>query len=155
MKIESEIPFFSYEELLILARKSVENKGEDYVYGKALAGDTCVYVDGGAPSCLVGDMLWTANVIGPEFEENYNNTEGVMALLGGGVFSTDETGEVFVHFLQRLQDAQVPWGEAVELSSSNVAEVLKEPDLDKRVYKVANAILAERRRRRENRLVET
>lgn len=130
------VPFFSYDELLILSQKSVEARGADYVYEmpelNGLPG--CYYVGNGVASCLVGDMLWTANVIGPDFEEDTWNVEGVESLMAGGLFATDLQGEAYMKMIQRLQDERVPWGETVELASGPHADRLHDAIEDGRSF---------------------
>ena len=121
MNKDSGIPFFSYEELVVLAHKSVEARGEDYIYPLPRGG--CYYVHENQASCLVGDMLWTANVIGPEFEEHGSNDEAV-GMLFDSVFRTDEKGQDFMRLIQRLQDMEMPWGHAVELATGPRADAL-------------------------------
>lgn len=99
----------------IVRRKAAENP--DYVYqapGDGIAAQ-CLYVHDGKPSCLIGQALLEAGVIGPDFEANADNRRGFRSLWHHipslQALSYDEYD--WLQSVQRRQDAGEPWANAV------------------------------------------
>lgn len=94
----------------------------DFVY---LNHDSCVYVEDGAPSCLVGRALWDLNLIGPELERDdakvTQRDSGCTAmpnilvahdLLEHLGIKVDPADETWIDAVQDWQDSEKPWGAA-------------------------------------------
>jgi len=128
-----ELPFISYNDLILYMEKAIEAKGEDYVYPNLDSG--CVYVAQGAPSCAVGFILdfagivdstvWKAN---PDVYPTWNSA-GISALIevvdgenvdcpAQALLATDIQGSAFLQTLQILQDVKYPWKQAFDAAKA-------------------------------------
>jgi hypothetical protein len=132
---------FTPEDVKRVTKEIVEEYGEDYVYPHA--GSSCVYAEGGEPSCLLGHIAYrldrdlfnalalrdigAAVVEGSYAGVTSDRSAFIQALSGSPEASyTEETREVF-DFEQRLfraqsrQDTGSPWGVAA-------AAILEDPE---------------------------
>lgn len=139
----TEVPTLTVERAIELLRRAVAEKTPEYVYPPAADGETCVYVENGAPSCVVGHVV---NYINPdllpkiewwerndrelphdvEYYDEYPVTletgnigsssvsDLSDALLNSGLLKIDPQAEHILRIAQCGQDAGIPWGEAVE-----------------------------------------
>lgn len=144
----TELPHYSYYDLLLWLQKVVAEKGEDYTYPTPQffdeltqemeeADGECLYFtqevnEKGqvqlAPSCIVGHVLDAANIYHPTTEVPYWNGLGVGSdLFEAAGFTTDEAGSTLLHAAQRLQDDGVPWGDVLRQAQARTEE--KYPEL--------------------------
>ncbi len=112
--MESEVPFYSYEELKVGAQKVIERVGADHVYPE-LQGGNCVYVIEDQPACIVGHMLDVFDLLHPEEGEPFWSDLPISDVcLNWKVYHTDPQGRRFLSALQREQDTGQPWGISYE-----------------------------------------
>jgi hypothetical protein len=105
-----------FDRAVQLAREVIAEYGERHIYVRVAdaEGDaTCVYVDEGSCSCLVGHILHRAGVPLASLESHNNRGVGDdLFLTDVGVTADDRTAD----FLERLQDSQDSgnaWGSAL------------------------------------------
>ena len=97
-----------------LVLKTIEEKGEDYVYERFEGADTCSYVHGDVPGCLVGHVLFAAGVSLEWMSEH----EGAAAdniirrAVSDQLISADDDTRRFLTGVQEYQDAQETWGDS-------------------------------------------
>lgn len=98
----------------------------DFVY-VAPGNGTCVYVDGGCPSCIVGRALWDLDLIGPDLETDLTevrepgrygsvvrvNKADVLSLLPHLGIELDDYEVRWLKTVQSQQDSRLNWGGAV------------------------------------------
>lgn len=98
-----------------LAKRAVERRGADYVYEPDNEG-ACHYFRGGAPSCIVGHVIWDLGFTAEQVKEGDSASEVLRAL---GVEFDSQT-EDFLRSVQALQDVKHPWGYAVERATETI-----------------------------------
>lgn len=96
-----------------------------FIYEAIDLGDetTCVYVKDGCPSCIVGKGLWDAGVIDATIEEKLANKlpfTGFNKRLFPVIDDLDERELTWLGEVQMAQDAQTPWGIAVDTADTRV-----------------------------------
>lgn len=119
----TDLPFYSYEDLLVMAKRVVEEKGPEFIYKGELREKNdpvaCRYYEDDeqrSPSCVVGHMFDETPLKARITSSDLLNGSMIGYLITAGIFKTDERGMVFVSCLQQGQDAGIPWGEALEFS---------------------------------------
>lgn len=103
-------------------------KGEDYQYDVPFGG-TCLYVDKGAPSCLIGHYLIDLGFPMEAFEsyegrgiESLFHEEDGKEFMASHGFTADPEAVYAMGKVQDLQDNRYSWGQAYES--------VFEPDID-------------------------
>ena len=107
---------------------AVEEKGADYVYEGE--GTFCAYVASDQPSCIVGNALHRLGVSIPTLVEMDHCTVGgeaissrkILEVLEGSGFILDNDAVMFLATAQVLQDAEIPWGDAVRMAREEPVE---------------------------------
>jgi hypothetical protein len=103
---------------------------EEFVYKAPSGGPSCVYVEDGAPSCLIGWMLHLAGI--PLSEMSGATHDSVRGFTSSGNTVPISRHEVLQKYIgpdalnllekaQRHQDRQVPWGQAVRQAIEETA----------------------------------
>lgn len=105
-----------FDRAVQLAREVIADYGEQHIYvhvADAEGDATCVYVDEGSCSCLVGHILHRAGVPLAALESHNNLGVGDdLFLTDVGVTADDRTADFLSH-LQDSQDSGKPWGSAL------------------------------------------
>lgn len=116
--------------LIELIRAKAEAK-PDFVYeplAGAGIGNSCVYVDDGKPSCIVGHGAWDAGLIGPEFQLSRHNSDGVIELLEHLSTISEFSGadRAWLEAVQEAQDTGQTWAEAVKTADAARADYIED-----------------------------
>ncbi|WPH57743.1 hypothetical protein [Mycobacterium phage WXIN] len=89
----------------------------DFIYEKPADSRACVYVDIGAPSCIIGRALWNLNLIDESLEESRFNTFDIRTLLDEYLdIEIDEDEAKWLASVQLKQDWGWSWGHSVGIS---------------------------------------
>ena len=125
----------TFDRALELAKQAVEERGEDYVYsppkddeGNEI--DSCVYVHNGAPSCLVGEVMFRAGVpLEAMLLHNESNVNGLVMELDA-IVQVDTRTEFILSGMQGEQDNGTPWGRSVSRAVESLKWAVEHGDLD-------------------------
>ena len=106
----------------------VDEKGGDYVYEGGRTSRTYVAYD--EPSCIVGNALHRLGVsISTLTEMDRRTIDGaaissrkVLEVLEGSGFILDNDAVMLLATAQVLQDAEIPWGDAVRMAREEPVE---------------------------------
>ncbi len=98
------------ENLIRLVRETAAGR-PDFVNN--LNGGLCKYVVDGEPSCLIGQALWKADLIGPTFERNERNSVAFGHISVHLGLALDQAEINWLRQVQYLQDSGIAWGVAV------------------------------------------
>lgn len=106
----------------------VDEKGDDYVYEGGRMSRTYAAYD--EPSCIVGNALHRLGVPIPTLVEMDHCTIGgeaissrkVLEVLEGSGFILDNDAVMLLATAQVLQDAEIPWGDAVRMAREEPVE---------------------------------
>jgi hypothetical protein len=113
----------TYNEAIDLLALAVKDRGKDFVYRKKNPEASCQYFHGNKPGCIIGWILDHKGVTLKDLIEGdgYNlNTSAVGTLIARGLIEVDDPStEILLADVQRNQDCQTPWGEAVALAKNN------------------------------------
>lgn len=107
---------------------AVDEKGSDYVYGGGRMSRTYAAYD--EPSCIVGNALHRLGVsISTLTEMDRRTIDGaaissrkVLEVLEGSGFILDNDAVMLLATAQVLQDAEIPWGDAVRMAREEPVE---------------------------------
>lgn len=107
---------------------AVDEKGSDYVYEGGRTSRTYVAYD--EPSCIVGNALHRLGVsISTLTEMDRRTIDGaaissrkVLEVLEGSGFIIDNDAVMLLATAQVLQDAEIPWGDAVRMAREEPVE---------------------------------
>lgn len=107
---------------------AVDEKGSDYVYEGGRTSRTYVAYD--EPSCIVGNALHRLGVsISTLTEMDRRTIDGaaissrkVLEVLEGSGFILDNGAVMLLATAQVLQDAEIPWGDAVRMAREEPVE---------------------------------
>lgn len=105
-------------------KEIISKKGEDFVY-RTSYGQTCVYVQNGEPSCLIGQLFhrWGVPlVVLAQYDKSDSNDAGSVGeeLEDEGYFTLEYGVLDFLVTVQGYQDATyVTWGEALDAALGN------------------------------------
>jgi len=113
---------------LIASVRRLASERPGYVYPrvnpiKNTAG-SCVYVADGQPSCIVGHALWELKLIGPEFEDHFQNSGGVEEIISALDLSIDAKEITWLSEAQEQQDCGVQWGHVPENVDAGISAYL-------------------------------
>lgn len=108
-----------FDEAQRTASEVIAEYGAEYRYEQvAIEGDdpACVYVDAGAPSCLVGHILHRLGVPLGRLEDNNNTGVGDRRFLTEVGVQADDRVAYFLEQIQEEQDSGLPWGLALQVA---------------------------------------
>ena len=118
----------TYDMALEALNAVVDEKGGDYVYEGGRMSRTYVAYD--EPSCIVGNALHRLGVsISTLTEMDRRTIDGaaissrkVLEVLEGSGFILDNDAVMLLATAQVLQDAEIPWGDAVRMAREEPVE---------------------------------
>lgn len=100
---------------LIAAVIAKANENPDYVYtNHEEVPNSCVYVAGGKPSCIVGHALWDAGIIDAQFQTRPLNHKIVQEVVDALSLPVSEHEARWLRGVQIGQDSKWAWGKALE-----------------------------------------
>lgn len=120
--------FITFDMALEALNAVVDEKGGDYVYEGGRMSRTYVVYD--EPSCIVGNVLHRLGVsISTLTEMDRRTIDGaaissrkVLEVLEGSGFILDNDAVMLLATAQVLQDAEIPWGDAVRMAREEPVE---------------------------------
>lgn len=120
--------FITFDMALEALNAVVGEKGDDYVYEGGRMSRTYAVYD--APSCIVGNALHRLGVsISTLTEMDRRTIDGaaissrkVLEVLEGSGFILDNDAVMLLATAQVLQDAEIPWGDAVRMAREEPVE---------------------------------
>lgn len=118
----------TFDMVLEALNAAVDEKGSDYVYEGGRMSRTYVAYD--EPSCIVGNALHRLGVsISTLTEMDRRTIDGaaissrkVLDVLEGSGFILDNDAVMLLATAQVLQDAEIPWGDAVRMAREEPVE---------------------------------
>lgn len=106
---------FTYEDVLLSLKEIVHDKGEHYIYPRAM--QTCLYYeDNGEPSCIVGHFLHKHDILQADQEDIYegNNAESLCDYLKlVDIAEFDDRSRLLLQEAQECQDWGYTWGNSL------------------------------------------
>jgi len=122
------VAVITYDMALEALNAVVDEKGGDYVYEGGRMSRTYVAYD--EPSCIVGNALHRLGVsISTLTEMDRRTIDGaaissrkVLEVLEGSGFILDNDAVMLLATAQVLQDAEIPWGDAVRMAREEPVE---------------------------------
>lgn len=120
--------FITFDMALEALNAVVDEKGDDYVYEGGRMSRTYAVYD--VPSCIVGNALHRLGVsISTLTEMDRRTIDGaaissrkVLEVLEGSGFILDNDAVMLLATAQVLQDAEIPWGDAVRMAREEPVE---------------------------------
>lgn len=120
--------FITFDMALEALNAVVDEKGDDYVYEGGRMSRTYAVYD--VPSCIVGNTLHRLGVsISTLTEMDRRTIDGaaissrkVLEVLEGSGFILDNDAVMLLATAQVLQDAEIPWGDAVRMAREEPVE---------------------------------
>lgn len=105
-----------------LVLKAIEEKGEGYVYENPDGHDSCSYVHGDVPGCLVGHVLFAAGVPLEWMSDlEGDSASGVLGLAEiGGLLATSGSVRTFLRDIQECQDSENTWGDSYKYALERI-----------------------------------
>lgn len=114
------------DNVLAAIERAVNARGADYVYS-AEFGTKCLYVVGGRPACLVGEVLHTDFGIPFEQLARFEDADSLLLeLYDEGLVRYSDTAHEMLQQAQAAQDAGRPWGEALAVAQQVAMEATEE-----------------------------